>query len=199
MAQSDPSEGLEKGLVAAGLDALREVGGDALVQVILAQVGRPDFADATSLSERVPIGEYLRYRDTLIDFLDESFCRTAFETGRLLVRSLKHQKEGQIKALVAQFRHAKNKLPLIGQAAVLAAKGNPGVVRAAMDGEDRLLITIENCPECRELKRATPFCTINQGVITEFAELHLGLAVQTREISCISMGAPQCVIEVRLA
>lgn len=191
-------EDLEKGLVLAGLEALREVGGDALVQVILSQAGRLDFADASSLSERVPLSEYLRYRDTVLDFLDESFSRTAFDTGRHLVRSLKHQKEGQIKALLAQFRHAKNKLPVIGQAAVLAAKGNPGTVRAAMNGDDRLVVTIDNCPECRELKRETPFCTLNQGVITEFALLHLGLVVATRETQCMAMGAPRCEIEVRL-
>jgi hypothetical protein len=191
-------ESLEKGLVVAGLDALRQVGGEELVQVLLAQAGRPDFANAAAIGERIPIEEYLGYRDSMMDFLGESFRRTAFDTGRILVKSLKDQREGQIKALIAQFRHAKNKLPLIGQAAVLAAKGNPGVVRAAMSGQDKLLITIENCPECRQLKLDAPFCTLNQGVITEFAELHLGLAVETVETRCAAMGAPLCEIQVRI-
>ena len=198
MASGGQGEGLEKGLVIAGLESLREVGGAALVQIILSEAGRPDFADPDSLSERIPIEEYLRYRDTVLDFLGDSFSRTAFETGRLLVRSLKHQKEGQIKALLAQFKHAKNKLPAIGQSAVLAAKGNPGVVRASMVGEDRLVITIDACPECRDLKTDTPFCTLNQGVITEFAEGHLGLAVETRETACMAMGAPRCEITVSI-
>ena len=194
----DPSEGLEKALVVAGLEALREVGGESLVQIILVQAGRPDFGDVSSMSERIPIDEYLRYRDTVIDFLGDSFGRTAFETGRHLVRSLKHQREGEIKALLAHFRYAKNKLPLIGQSAVLAAKGNPGVVRAGMKGEDRLVITIERCPECRGLSLTSPFCTLNQGVITEFAEAYLGLAVATRETMCMATGAAHCEIEVRI-
>jgi predicted hydrocarbon binding protein len=88
---------------------------------------------------------------------------------------------------------------VIGQCAVLAAKGNPGVVKANMRGEDLLLITIDNCPECRELQQDVPFCTLNQGVITEFAEVHLGLAVTTKETACMAMGAPRCEISVRLA
>ncbi len=192
------NEGLEKGLVVAGLDALRQVGGDALVQVILSQAGETGLADADSLEERIPIEQYLRYRDTVLDFLGDSFSGTAFETGRLLVRSLKHHKRGQIQALVAQFHQARSKLPVIGQAAVLAAKGNPGTVRAAMKGDELLVITIADCPECRRLKRSAPFCYLNQGVITEFAEAHLGIGVTTQETRCMALGDKQCEIEVRL-
>jgi len=191
-------ESLEKQLVVAGLDALREVGGDALVEVILSQAGEAGLAYSDSLEERIPLDQYLHYRDTVLDFLGDSFSSTAFETGRLLVRTLKHEREGQIKALIAQFRHAPNQLPAIGQVAVLAAKGNPGTVRASMKGDDLLVITIANCPECRQLKRATPFCYLNQGVITEFAEAHLGLEVQTEETRCMALGDAQCEIEVRL-
>lgn len=190
-------ESLEKGLVLAGLDALRQIGGDALVQVILTQAGKLEFAEA-GLPDRVPIDDYLRYRDTAIGLLQESFCSTAFETGRILVRALRKRNEAQMQALLAQFGRAANKLPLIGQAAVLAAKGNPGSVRAAMSGPDTLVITIENCPECRGLERETPFCFLNQGVITEFAESSLGLRVHTEEKRCIAVGDPACEIEVTL-
>jgi predicted hydrocarbon binding protein len=192
------AEGLERGLVVAGLNALREVGGEALVQIILGQVGSLSFSETGADTDRVPLEDYLTYRDTVLEFLGDSFSTTAFETGRQLVRSLKHQKQAQVVALVGQFRHAKNKLPLIGQAAVLAAKGNPGTVRAAMKGTDTLVITIAACPECRRLQRSSPFCYLNQGVITEFAEAHLGLAVSTRETRCMAMSDPHCEIEVTL-
>lgn len=190
-------ETLERGLVLAGLEALREVGGDPLVGVVLGLVGGLDLADAGS-SDRVPLDVYLRYRDGVLDLLQESFSATAFNTGRLLVKSLKHQKESQIRALIDQFKHAANKLPLIGQAAVLAAKGNPGTVRAALKSDSLLSITIEDCPECRNLQRRTPFCYLNQGVITEFAESYLSLGVETRETRCIAVGGPLCEIQVTL-
>jgi predicted hydrocarbon binding protein len=186
---------LEKRLVAAGLDALREIGGEALVQVLLAQAGTPDIAEG-NINERVPLAEYLRYRDTAIDFLRESFCGTAFETGRLLARSLRRDNEAQLQALLASYGDTASKLPLIGQAAVLGARNNPGVVRAAMRGDNLLVITIDDCPECRGLKRETPFCFLNQGLITELAEGDLGLRIKTEETKCISMGDRQCEIQV---
>jgi predicted hydrocarbon binding protein len=186
---------LEKRLVAAGLDALREIGGEALVQVLLAQAGTPDIA-AGNANERVPLDEYLRYRDTAIDFLRESFCGTAFETGRLLARSLRRDNGAQLQALLASYGDTASKLPLVGQAAVLGARNNPGVVRAAMRGDNLLVITIDDCPECRGLKRETPFCFLNQGLITELAEGDLGLRIKTEETRCISMGDRQCEIQV---
>jgi predicted hydrocarbon binding protein len=186
---------LEKRLVAAGLDALREIGGEALVQVLLAQAGTPDIAEGNA-NERVPLAEYLRYRDTAIDFLRESFCGTAFETGRLLARSLRRDNEAQLQALLASYGDTASRLPLIGQAAVLGARNNPGVVRAAMRGDNLLVITIDDCPECRGLKRETPFCFLNQGLITELAEGDLGLRIKTEETKCISMGDRQCEIQV---
>jgi hypothetical protein len=124
-------ETLERRLLLAGLDALRQIGGDALVQVLLTQAGKPELAEAGG-AVRVPLDDYLRYRDSALGLLHESFSSTAFETGRILARRLRRENEGQVRALVASFDHAPNKLPLIGQAAVLAAQDNPGVVRAAM-------------------------------------------------------------------
>jgi hypothetical protein len=189
------AETLEKRLVAAGLDALREIGGEALVQVLLAQAGTPDIAQG-SASETVPLDAYLRYRDTAIDFLRESFCGTAFETGRRLARSLRRDDEAQVRTLLASHGSTASKLPVIGQAAVLGARNNPGVVRAAMKGDELLVITIEDCPECRGLKRDTPFCFLTQGLITELAEADLGLEVKTEEAKCIAMGDRQCEIQV---
>jgi predicted hydrocarbon binding protein len=192
-----PGESLEKGLVLAGLEALRQIGGEALVQVLLDQAGAHSLATFNG-DERVPIEEYLKYRDTALEFLQDSFCTTAFETGRILVRRLGREREGQVRALLAQFEHAANKLPVIGQAAVLAAKGNPGSVRAAMRG-DALVITIENCPECRNLRREAPFCYLNQGIITEFAETHLGMRVRMEETKCMALGERSCEITASVA
>lgn len=187
------SETLERAFVLAGFDAVRAVGGDALVQILLSQAGTEDLAEGT---ERVPLERYLRYRDVAVDFLGAGFCATAFETGRLLVRSLPPEKARDVEKLLDQFARAASKLPAIGQAAVLAAKDAPGVVRATMKDPKTLLITIDACPECRGLTRETPFCYLNQGVITEFAERHLGLAVGTRETRCMATGDPRCEIEV---
>jgi predicted hydrocarbon binding protein len=192
-------ESLDKGLVLAGLDALREIGGDALVNVMLSQSGTEAFASADSLAQRVPIEDYVRYRNTAIDFLGDSFGHTAFQTGRILARRLRHENEAQMRALLTQFAHAKNKLPVVGQAAVLAAKGSPGTVKATMRTDVLLVITIENCPECRNLKRETPFCFLNQGLITEFAEGQLGMPVKTEETKCSALGSRTCEIEVTLA
>lgn len=82
---------------------------------------------------------------------------------------------------------------------MLAAKGNPGTVRASMASPEKLLITIENCPECRGLRRESSFCFLNQGIITEFAERFLGTRVHTHETDCMAVGADLCRIEVTLA
>lgn len=186
---------MEKRLVLAGLDALREIGGEALVQVLLTQAGTPDIARG-SASERLPLDQYLRYRDTAIDFLRESFCGTAFETGRLLARSLRGDNEDELRALVASYGDTASKLPLIGQAVVLGARNTSGVVRAAMRGDHLLVITIEDCPECRGLKRDSPFCFLSQGLVTELAAGDLGVEVETHETKCIAMGDRQCEIQV---
>jgi hypothetical protein len=186
---------LEKRLVVAGLEALRELGGEALVQILLSQAGTPDIARG-SAHERVPLDEYLRYRDAAIDFLRESFCGMAFETGRLVARSMRRDHDDPIRALLTNDGDAASKLPLLGQAAVLGARKYSGAVRAAMRGDDLLVVTIENCPECRGLKRDTPFCFLNQGLITELAEGDLGLRVKTEETKCIAMGDRQCEIQV---
>jgi predicted hydrocarbon binding protein len=191
-----PEESLEKGLVLAGLDALRQIGGDALVHVLLSQAGQEGLASDNG--DRVPIQQYFKYRDTALEFLQDSFCTTAFETGRILVRRLRREREAQLRALLGSFEHASNKLPAIGQAAVLAAKGNPGSVRAAMRG-DSLVITIEDCPECRGLRREIPFCYLNQGIITEFAESHLGIKVKVEETRCMALGERACEIVATVA
>ena len=194
----DEGETLERNLVLAAMDALREIGGEELVQVLLWQADRLDFAGAETMAEHVPVEQYLQYRDTAIDFLQDSFCATAFQTGQQLVRSLQHEKVEQVKKLLDQFKFSANKLPALGQAAVLAAKGNPGVVRAAMKGKDRLVVTIEACPECRSLQSDGPFCYLNQGVITEFAAAYLHLRVHTQETKCAAMGDAACEIEVSI-
>jgi predicted hydrocarbon binding protein len=191
-------ETIEKSLVVAGMEALRQVGGDVLVQVLLGQAGKLEFARADILGDKVPIEDYLRYRDTALDFLQESFSMTAFQTGQIVVRNIHREKESQIRKLIERFEYAQNKLPVIGQAAVLAAKENPGIVRATMRSESLLAITIENCPECRGLRKQSPFCYLNQGVISEFAERFLKLQVNTRETKCMATGDPACEIEVSL-
>jgi predicted ArsR family transcriptional regulator len=143
--------------------------------------------------------EYLRYRDSALELLQDSFCATALETGRILARGLIRENEPQLKALAAQFAHAPNALPLIGQAAVLGARGNPGVVRATMRGPDLLLITIERCPECRNLKRDSAFCFLNQGLMTELAESYLRVQIETKESKCTATGSKACEIHVTLA
>jgi hypothetical protein len=191
-------ETLEKELVISGMEALRQIGGETLVQVLLTQPGMLDFSRTDALPDHIPLDAYLRYRNTLLEFLQESFCMIAFQTGQILMRSLHHEKSTQIKRLLEQFKYAANKLPAIGQAAVLAAEDNPGIVRAAMKGEKLLAITIENCPECRGLQRDTPFCYLNQGLITEFADLYMDIHVQTRETKCTAMGDHLCEIEVSI-
>jgi predicted hydrocarbon binding protein len=189
-------ESLEAGLVLAGFDALRQIGGEALVQILLAQAGELGLDDLATGDARIPIEQYLRYRDAALDFLGDSFASTAFETGKILVRKLESDRPPQITWLLDQYKHAANQLPLIGQVAVLAAKDNPGKVSAKMKTKDVLLITIERCPECRGLKRQTPFCYINQGVISEFATLFLNLQVTTKETRCMALGDERCEIEV---
>lgn len=187
------AEGLERTIVLAGLDALRLSGGDALVRSIFGQAAarRRD-----ELPERMPIVDYLRYRDAALAVLGTRFCDVAFETGRNLVRNLHHEKIKDVTRLLAKLEGAANKLPAVGQAAVLAARGNPGTVRARMRDDAHLLITIEACPECRGIVQDAPFCYLNQGIITEFAERHLGLHVDTVETRCMAAGAPDCEIEV---
>lgn len=191
------NETLEAGLVLAGLDALRQIEGGAVVRAIMDEALVPAREDAQSAASRVPIVDYLRYRDAALTYLGESFHAVAFETGRVLVRNLRHRRlEDEVRALIAQFRGATSPLPVIGQAAVLAARGNPGVVRAAMKDATRMAIVIERCPECRGVDRDKPFCFLNQGVITEFALRYLEAAVSTRETACMAQGAPACEIEV---
>jgi predicted hydrocarbon binding protein len=190
------AESLERGLVRAGLDALRQLRGDAVVRVIVNEAVAQGRTDHGGEPSRFPIVDYVRYRDAVLGYEGESFGEVAFETGRTLVRNLRHRKVDEIRALIAQLGSAPTRLAVIGQAAVLAAKDNPGVVRAAMKGDGLLVITIEKCPECRGLKRETPFCFLNQGIITEFAARYLDVRVRTQETACIAMGAPRCEVEV---
>ena len=180
----------------AGFDALRLIGGDALVQILLAHAGEVGLDEQASGDARIPIEQYLRYRDAALDFLGNSFAVTAFETGKNLVRKLEKDRPQQVTWLLDQYKHAASQLPLIGQVAVLAAKDNPGKVTAKMKSKDVLLIAIERCPECRGLKRESPFCYINQGVISEFASLFLNLHVSTKETRCMALGHERCEIEV---
>jgi predicted hydrocarbon binding protein len=193
------TETLEAGLVLAGLDALRQIEGGPAVRAILEQAVGADLLEEEAGSRRVPILDYLRYRDAALKYLGASFDAVAFETGRTLVRNLRHRRMGEVQALLEQFKGAANRLPAIGQAAVLAARGNPGVVRALPQGDSTLLIAIEKCPECRDVQRDRPFCFLNQGIITEFAARYLQVAVATRETACMALGAPRCEIVVSLA
>ncbi len=191
------TETLQAGLVLAGFDALREIGGEALVQIVLAQAGEFGLAElANQKDASIPIEQYLRYRDAALDFLGDSFASTAFETGKIVVRMLGSEQLKQMAFLIEQYKHAASQLPVIGQAAVLAAKDNPGKVAAKMKSKDVLLITIERCPECRGLHRQTPFCYLNQGVISEFASAYLHMNVATKETRCMAMGDARCEIEV---
>ncbi|HEY6327911.1 MAG TPA: V4R domain-containing protein [Blastocatellia bacterium] len=192
------TETLDRDLFIAGLDAVREIGGQELAQVLLEQAGQSRFKHNELLPDRIPIDQYLHFRDTALEFLQESFRMTAFNTGRLLARNLRAQRGKEIEKLLQAFAYSKNKLPVIGQAAVLAAKDNPGTVRAELEDDDRLLLTIENCPECRGLKEETPFCYLNQGVLSEFAEIFLDVHVTTRETRCAALGDEFCEIEVRI-
>jgi predicted hydrocarbon binding protein len=192
------SETLDKDLFIAGLDAVREIGGQELAQVLLEQAGQSRFGHNELLPDRIPIDQYLNFRDTALEFLQESFRMTAFNTGRLLARKLRAQQGKEIDKLLQAFAHSKSKLPVIGQAAVLAAKDNPGTVRAELDDEDKLILTIEDCPECRGLKEETPFCYLNQGLLSEFAEIFLDVRATTRETRCTAMGDRFCEIEVRI-
>ena len=189
-------ETLAKDLVIAGLESMRQLGGEDLVQVMLQQPGMPDFRDVRVLPDRVPITDFLNYRDAALSFFEDAFAMTAFQTGQLMVERLAQGREGaNVRRLVQQFRHGANPLIAVGQVAILAAAGNPGRVTATVQG-DGLIIAIENCPECRGLKHATPICYLNQGVTTEFARRFLNLAVRTEEIRCMALGDPRCEIRV---
>jgi len=191
-------ESLETGLVLAGLDALRQIGGDEMMRRIVGQATLVGLSDEDGEENGIPIVDYLRYRNTALELLGDTFQAIAFETGRTLVRNLQHRKVDEIRSLVDRLGQTENKLFLIGQAAVLAAKENPGVVRAAFPTDSVLAITIEECPECRGLRRRTPFCFLNQGIITEFAERYLGVKVSTVETKCMAQGSPFCLTEVSL-
>jgi predicted hydrocarbon binding protein len=191
-------ENLETGLVLAGLDALRQIGGDEMMRRIVGQATLVGLSDEEG-EPGVPIVDYLRYRNTALELLGDTFQTIAFETGRTLVRNLRHRKVDEIRALVQTLGQTENKLFLIGQAAVLAAKENPGIVRASFPSESVLAITIEECPECRGLRRRMPFCFLNQGIITEFADRYLGVKVLTVETKCMAQGSPFCQTEVSLA
>jgi predicted hydrocarbon binding protein len=190
-----PEETLEKELVLAAIDALRAVGGEKLVRIILRAAGKPEFEEETKLPERILLADYFHFRDTALEILGNSFGGTAFQAGQVMMRNLKNEKVRQIGRLIARSRGTINRLPLIGQAAVLAAKGNPGIVRATMR-RDTLLIRIVDCPECRGLQRQTPFCFLTQGLIVEFAHNYLNLRVTTRETQCAALGDPCCEIKV---
>jgi len=190
------AESLERGVVLAGLDALRQLKGETVVRVILGQAVAKDRTGRDAGSTPAPIVDYLRYRDTVMGHVGDGFEDVAFETGRTLVRNLRHRKVDEIRALVGHLGSAPSRLAVIGQAAVLAARDNPGAVRAVMEGDALLVVTILKCPECRGLKREAPFCFLNQGIITEFAARYLGVRVRTQETACVAMGAPFCRIEV---
>ena len=190
------AESLQRSLVLAGLDALRHLRGDATVREIMGQATAPDETSRERDPARVPIVGYLRYRDAVLNHVGDGFGAVAFQTGRTLVRNLRHKKVDQIRALIAQLGRAPSRLSVIGQAAVLAAKDGPGVVRAVMKGDALLVITIEECPECLGLRRDAPFCFLNQGIITEFAARYLEARVRTQETACMAIGASLCQIEV---
>lgn len=192
-------DGLERSLVLAGLDALRQIRGDEVVRTILEQAATSEPEAGNGAPGQVPIVDYLRYRDAALAVLGETFRTIAYETGRTLVRNLQHVKMEQIRKLLERLAGQSNKLFLIGQAATLAAQGSPGVVRAAFEGDETLSITILECPECRGLREASAFCYLNQGMITEFAARYLDTRVLTRETSCMAVGAPFCRTEVSLA
>lgn len=192
------AESLETGLVLAGLDALRQISGDEVMRRIVGQATASDAVPGRDDPARVPIVDYVRYRNTAVEVLGEKFGVIAFETGRALVRNLRHPKVDEIRSLVERLADNPNKLFLVGQAAVLAARHNPGVVRAAFKPDGVLAIKIEACPECLGLSLKKPFCFLNQGIIVEFAERYLGARVHTEETRCMAQGDPFCQTEVAL-
>jgi predicted hydrocarbon binding protein len=196
MNDEDAAEYLDRGLMLAGFDAIKLIGGQELLNVLTAHSGG---AFGGVIPEKVPVEEYCRYRDTAIEFFQESFRMTAFQTGRLLMQRMGRERGRDLERLLEQFKYSANKLPVIGQASVLASTGNPGRVIAELENDRLLAVTIENCPECRGLTEQTPFCYLNQGLITEFAESFLGIKVQTKETKCRALGDPACRIEVAVA
>lgn len=190
-------ETLEARLLVGCLEAVRQIGGEALVQVVLTQYGRTKFASDTT-KPRVPLAHYLRFRDTALEFLQDSFYAASLELGRIQAKALASEHHASLSALSLQFAHAPNRLPILGQAAVLATRGNPGLVKAAMRDPDQLTLTIERCFECRGLKRQKPFCFLHQGLLSAFAESALGLKIRMEETRCLATGGPACEIQLVL-
>ena len=196
MPESQKTETLAKDLVLAGLESVRQLGGEDLVQMLLERPGMPDLGGAQMMDERVPLDFYLQYRDAALDFFQDAYALTAFQTGIQMVENLENgAQRHQLQMLVKRFRHTANPLLLLGQAAVLAAEGNPGKVRATAD-RGGLVLSIENCPECRGLRHSAPICYLNQGVATEFARRFLNIEVRTSEVRCSALGDPCCEIRV---
>ncbi|MFQ5839900.1 MAG: V4R domain-containing protein [Candidatus Methylomirabilales bacterium] len=189
-------EFLDRELMATALSALKTMGGENLLRIVTQEAGRPEFAAPERLPTRIPIEDFFLLRDKALQTMGKGFQTWSFLVGQGLLRNLKPEKVEAIRQLVDKSKYAMNELALIGQAAVLGATGSPGSVKTSLD-RDRLLIQIQNCPECRGLQRqASPFCFINQGVLTEFARRYLDTEVKTSETKCAAMGDPYCEIEV---
>ncbi|MFQ5839252.1 MAG: V4R domain-containing protein [Candidatus Methylomirabilales bacterium] len=188
-------ESIEKGLVLSAIAALKSVGGDTLVSILFGADDPFSPANIERLPERIPLVEFLRLRDQAIDLLGQSFAGTALQAGREMVKHIPAEKTAFLEQLIRTSRHTLGDLGILGQVALLASQGNPGTVRPSVDREG-LLLRLENCPECRALRWGTPFCFINQGILTEFARRYLNLAVSTTETQCMAMGAPFCAIRI---
>ncbi len=188
-------ESIEKGLVLSAITALKGVGGDTLVSILFGAEDPFAPANLERLPDRIPLSEFLRLRDRAIDLLGRSFAGTALSAGREMIKHVPAEKAALLEQLIRTSRHTLGDLAVLGQAALLASQGNPGTVRPSMDREG-LLLRLENCPECRSLSWETPFCFINQGIVTEFAKRYLNLEVSTTETQCMAMGASFCVIRI---
>ncbi|MFQ5882445.1 MAG: V4R domain-containing protein [Candidatus Methylomirabilales bacterium] len=189
-------EFLDRELIATAISALKTIGGENLLRIVTQEAGKPEFTTPEQLPARIPIQDFFLLRDKAFQTMGKGFQTWSFLVGQGLLRNLKHEKVEAINQLVDKSKYAMNELAMIGQAAVLAATGNPGSVKTSL-GPDKLLIQIHNCPECRGLnQQAMPFCFINQGMLTEFARRYLSTEVKTRETKCAAMSDPYCEIEV---
>lgn len=186
---------VEPWLFTAVVDAVRQIGGDAFVAVVSNHAGGGDIPRHPE--ERVPLAEYLSWRDAALHFLGDSFHAVAFEAGRMLGRRQRRNGRDELEALCQQLTPGYDKLLFLGQATVVAARKHPGRIRCLRQGTDELVVTINACLECRGLRWQRPSCGLYLGLVTELAEGFLGLKVAARETACIAIGDSLCQIEVR--
>jgi predicted hydrocarbon binding protein len=155
--------------------------------------------DAGELKGRVPLSHYIRLRDAALDFFGQGFQKVAFETGRLLVRNIDGVRQDLVDRLLSQYAGVAQPLEPLRQVASIAAQGNPGRIGTRIDSAGTLHVIIDDCPECRRISSSAPFCSLNQGMLSEFAARYLSLSVTTKETRCMASGDESCEVEVALS